>query len=82
MTRTYPVACGPSMDRQTTLLLALGMLIAAAFVVGVAGWVLFARDHALHKTLVNRRAPDPVPADGTRHADTVDDPHHEVAEGS
>ena len=32
------------MDRQTTLLLALGMLIAAALTVGVSGWVLFVRD--------------------------------------
>jgi hypothetical protein len=31
-------------DRQTTFLLALGMLIAAAAVVSVAGWVLFVRD--------------------------------------
>jgi hypothetical protein len=35
------------MDRQTTLLLALGMLIAAALTVGVSGWVLFVRDRAL-----------------------------------
>ena len=35
------------MDRQTTFLLALGMLIAAALAVGVSGWVLFARDRAL-----------------------------------
>jgi uncharacterized membrane protein YsdA (DUF1294 family) len=32
------------MDRQSTFLLALGMLIAAAAVVSVAGWILFARD--------------------------------------
>ena len=35
------------MDRQTTFLLALGLLIVAALSVGVSGWVLFARDHAL-----------------------------------
>lgn len=35
------------MDRQTTLLLALGMLIAAALAVGVSGWVLVVRDRAL-----------------------------------
>jgi len=40
----YPVGL---MDRQTTLLLALGMLIAAALAVGVSGWVLFVRDRAL-----------------------------------
>lgn len=32
------------MDRQATFLLALGMLIAAAAVVSVAGWILFVRD--------------------------------------
>lgn len=35
------------MDRQTTFLLALGMLIAAALTVGVSGWVLVVRDRAL-----------------------------------
>jgi hypothetical protein len=37
------------MDRQTTFLLALGMLIAAALVVSVSGWILFLRDRALAK---------------------------------
>jgi hypothetical protein len=37
------------MDRETLLLLALGMLVAAALVVGVSGWVLFARDRRLLK---------------------------------
>lgn len=37
------------MDRQTTFLLALGMLVAAALVVSVSGWVLFLRDRALSK---------------------------------
>jgi hypothetical protein len=32
------------MDRQATFLLALGLLIAAAAVVSVAGWILFVRD--------------------------------------
>ena len=32
------------MDRQATFLLALGMLIAAAAVVSIAGWILFVRD--------------------------------------
>lgn len=32
------------MDRQTTLLLALGLLIAAAACVSVSGWILFVRD--------------------------------------
>ena len=39
-----PVPLEPSMDRQTTLLLALGFLIAASLVVGVSGWLLLARD--------------------------------------
>ncbi len=37
------------MDRQTTFLLALGMLVAASLVVSLSGWVLFARDRALHR---------------------------------
>ena len=49
------------MDRQTTFLLALGMLIAASLVVSVSGWVLFARDRALHRAAVpRRRGPDDV----------------------
>jgi hypothetical protein len=32
------------MDRQGTLLLALGLLIAAAAVVSASGWILFVRD--------------------------------------
>ena len=32
------------MDRQTTLLLALGLLITAGAFVSVSGWVLFVRD--------------------------------------
>ena len=32
------------MDRETTFLLALGLLIAAAVVVSASGWVLFVRD--------------------------------------
>ncbi len=47
------------MDRDTTFLLALGMLIAAALVVGVSGWVLFARDHRACRTA---RAPAPASA--------------------
>ena len=50
------------MDRQATFLLALGMLIAAAAVVSVAGWILFVRD---------RRADQPPTAevDGLGPAD-------------
>lgn len=32
------------MDRQSTFLLALGMLVAAALIVSVSGWILFVRD--------------------------------------
>jgi len=32
------------MDRQTTFLLALGLLIAAAAIVSASGWILFLRD--------------------------------------
>jgi hypothetical protein len=32
------------MDRQTTFLLALALLIAAALVVSASGWILFARE--------------------------------------
>jgi hypothetical protein len=53
------------MDRQTTFLLALGMLVAAALIVSASGWVLFFRDRALSKT----------PA-GPSPSDT----HHEVVE--
>jgi hypothetical protein len=35
------------MDRETTLLLALGMLIASALAVGVSGVVLFTRERKL-----------------------------------
>jgi hypothetical protein len=38
------------MDRQATFLLALGMLIAAAAVVSVAGWILFVRDRRAGRT--------------------------------
>jgi hypothetical protein len=35
------------MDRQTTFLLALGLLIAAAAFVSASGWILFARDRRI-----------------------------------
>ena len=38
------------MDRQTTLLLALGLLILAALVVGVSGWILVVRDRRFAKS--------------------------------
>jgi len=70
--RTLGTSCTLSglMDRQTTLLLALGMLIAAALAVGVSGWVLFARDRALYRT--------GQPPSATREGSH----HHEGLEGS
>lgn len=54
------------MDRQATFLLALGLLIAAAAVVSVAGWVLFVRDRRAD------RAADPEVDDGAGIQDTGD----------
>jgi len=53
------------MDRQAIFLLALGMLIAASLVVSVSGWVLFARDRALHRAAVHAGAVTPDAHHGT-----------------
>jgi hypothetical protein len=53
------------MDRQAIFLLALGMLIAASLVVSVSGWVLFARDRALHRAAVHAGAVTPDVHHGT-----------------
>ena len=58
------------MDRQTTFLLALGLLIASALAVGVSGWVLWARERALAKI---GRTGLPIPTDGA---------HREGVEGA
>lgn len=42
------------MDRETALLLALGMLIAASFVVGIGGWVLLLRERRLARAVHHR----------------------------
>jgi hypothetical protein len=42
------------MDRETALLLALGMLIAASLAVGVGGWVLLIRDRRLARAVHHR----------------------------
>ena len=55
------------MEREATFLLALGMLIAASLVVSVSGWVLFARDRALHRAAVHAGA-------------VTDDVHHGTTE--
>jgi hypothetical protein len=44
------------MDHQTTFLLALGMLIAASLVVSLSGWILFARERALHRAAMHATA--------------------------
>ncbi|MDP9298670.1 MAG: hypothetical protein M3O98_08420 [Actinomycetota bacterium] len=53
------------MTRQTALLLALGMLVAAALSVGVTGWILLVRDRRSAK-----------PSQETGHG-----PHPERSEG-
>lgn len=51
------------MDRQTTLLMALGTLIAAALAVGVGGWILLVRDRKLAKQGAASDVVAPVPGD-------------------
>jgi hypothetical protein len=53
------------MDRETSLLVALGMLIAAALVVGVSGWVLLARDRSLRQA--QGAIQDDAVSSGTAH---------------
>jgi hypothetical protein len=55
------------MDHQTTFLLALGTLIAASLVVSASGWVLFARERALHRAAMHAAA-------------STDDVHHGATE--
>lgn len=52
------------MDRESLLLLAVSMLIAAAAVVGVSGWMLFVRDRRLA-----RMSPATTGARGTHPED-------------
>jgi hypothetical protein len=47
------------MDRQTAFLLALGLLILAAAVVSVTGWILFVRDRRAGRA--GAKDPEPVP---------------------
>jgi hypothetical protein len=48
------------MDRQTTLLVTLGLLVAAAAFVSVSGWILFVRDRrAAHATLMDPQPESP-----------------------
>ncbi len=57
------------MDRQTTFLLALGMLIAAALAVGVSGWVLVVRDRALARA---GHAPGVAAQDDAHHREGLE----------
>lgn len=58
------------MDRQATFLLALGMLIAAAAVVSVAGWILFVRDRrASGERPVDEPEPELSPSTDPRSSD-------------
>jgi hypothetical protein len=43
------------MDRQSTFLLALGLLIAAAAVVSATGWILFVRDRRASRAAEHHR---------------------------
>jgi hypothetical protein len=58
------------MSRESLLVLALGMLIAAALAVGVSGWMLFARDHRLARSAP--RSPQ-EPAGGAVHPEAHED---------
>jgi hypothetical protein len=44
------------MDRESTFLLAIGMLIAASLVVGVSGWILFFRQRRQERAARSRIA--------------------------
>jgi hypothetical protein len=46
------------MDRQTTFLLALGLLVAAGLVVSASGWILFARDRRASRAELAPSDPD------------------------
>jgi hypothetical protein len=52
------------MDRQTTLLLALSMLIAAALVVSASGWILLARDRRAARTSAHDSGTHPEAIEG------------------
>ena len=47
------------MDRQTAFLLALGLLILAAAIISVTGWILFVRDRRAGRA--GSQDPEPVP---------------------
>jgi hypothetical protein len=49
------------MDRQSTFLLSLGLLIAAAAFVSASGWILFVRDRRASRHLVEHRSTEVHP---------------------
>ena len=55
------------MDRETVLLAAIVMLTAAAFTVGVSGFVLLARDRRA------RHSPSPVATGATGHTEVPEE---------
>jgi len=55
------------MDRQTTFLLALGLLAAAAFTVGLSGWVLLVRDRTLARSGLARPSLSSGDGDANHH---------------
>ena len=61
---THPVSWRTAMDRQSTFLLAMGMLIAAGIAVSAAGWTLFVRDRRAHRPIA---ATSDVSPDATHH---------------
>ena len=48
------------MDRQATFLLALGLLIAAAAVVSVCGWILFVRERRASRQVAGEETVEPA----------------------
>lgn len=64
----YPVPA--PMDRQTTFLLALALLVVAAAVVSATGWTLLVRDRRSHRAALAADAP----------ATGADEHHLEAAE--
>ncbi|HSD49275.1 MAG TPA: hypothetical protein VLE71_05525 [Actinomycetota bacterium] len=55
------------MDRETAFLVALGLLILAAAVVSVTGWILFVRDRRAARG--DRRGPQVGPSTDRRSSD-------------
>jgi hypothetical protein len=61
------------MDRQTAFLLALGLLILAAAVVSVTGWILFVRDRRAGRAGAKDTEPVPLPSGEGRATLSNDD---------